>query len=298
MKTMNIFKKQSSPITLYLILTAAISLIIYLWMFWNGKNPAAIALMMWTPGISAGLSALILKVKLSPYGWRTGKIKYWGYAYLLPVIVALLGYGIMWISGFTEFYTDEVVNYKWARMLGFDTPAPFIVGFLSKAFLASLMAAIFTLGEEIGWSAFLTPGMLQKYSIPKTSVLIGLIWAVWHYPAIIGGLYGHGAPLWSALPGFTLVIIGASFLKTILIVLSKSFWVGMVVHTSHNVLLMGIFNEMTVKTKLAPYLVSESGLFLGAVYLAFGYLYYYVSMNMMAEKKPTIDVIEELKPEQ
>lgn len=261
-----------NPIALFLILTAAISLIVYLWMFWNGENDAAVAIMMWTPAIAAALSTLILKVKLSPYGWKPGKMKYWGFAYLLPIVVSLVGYGLMWITGFTEFYTDEVVNYKWARMLGFESPAPFIVGFLSKLLLSSLFTSIFVLGEEIGWSAYLTPRMLEKYSIPKTSIIIGLIWAIWHYPAMIGGLYGHGAPLWAALPGFTLVLIGASFIRTVLMVKSKSFWVGMVVHTSHNVVLMAMFNEMTVKTELSPYLVSESGLFLGLVYVVIGVL--------------------------
>ena len=261
-----------NPISLFLILTASISLLVYLWMFWEGENNTAVGLMMWTPGIAAGLSALILKVKLSPYGWRPGKLKYWGYAYLLPIFVALVGYGLMWINGFTEFYTDEVVNYKWVRMLGFESPVPFIVGALSKLVLASLLTSVFALGEEIGWSAFLTPRMLEKFSILKTSIIIGLIWSVWHYPAIISGLYGHGAPLWAALPGFTLVIVGSTFIKTVLISRSKSFWVGMVVHTSHNVVLMGMFYEMTVKTTLAPYLVSESGLFLGLVYVIIGIL--------------------------
>jgi membrane protease YdiL (CAAX protease family) len=269
---MNKDKYLKNPIVLFLILITTISFIVYLWMFLKGENNAAVALMMWTPAIAAGLTSLILRVTLSPYGWKPGKWKYWGYAYLLPVFVALVGYGLMWVTGFTEFYTDEVVNYRWARMLGFESPAPFVVGFLSKLILASLLTSVFALGEEIGWSAFLTPRMLEKYSIPKASIILGLIWAIWHYPAIIGGLYGHGAPLWAALPGFTLVLIGASFISTSLIVKSKSFWVGMVVHTSHNVVLMGIFYEMTVKTTLAPYLVSESGLFLGLVYLAIGVL--------------------------
>jgi membrane protease YdiL (CAAX protease family) len=265
-------KVSRNPVNFFLILTALISSLIYLWLFWKGENPVAVALMMWTPAIAAGLSAVILKVKLSPYGWRLGKLKYWGYAYLLPVLVALVGYGIMWITGFTEFYTNEVVNYKWARMLGFETPAPFIAGIFSKLFLASILASIFTLGEEIGWSAFLTPRLLERFSIPKTSIIVGLIWSIWHYPAIIGGLYGRLAPLWAALPGFTLVLIGAAFIRTVLIVKSKSFWVGMIVHTSHNVVLMGMFYEMTVKTKLSPILVSESGLFLGVVYVIIGIL--------------------------
>lgn len=137
-----------------------------------GENPAAVALLMWTPGISAGLTALILKVKLAPYGWKSGKIKYWGYVYLLPVLVALAGYGLMWITGFTEFYTD-VVNEKWARMPGFETPAPFVAGILSKVFLAFLFTSIFVLGEEIGWLGFLALSGYDQWIIWSRRPIVG-----------------------------------------------------------------------------------------------------------------------------
>jgi hypothetical protein len=47
---------------------------------------------------------------------------------------------------------------------------------------------------------------------------------------------------------------------------------------------MGIFHDMTRKSEYSSWLVSESGLFLGVVYLACGFLYHYVSRNKMAEK--------------
>jgi len=274
-----------SPIALFLLLTSVISALIYFQMFRKGDNEATVALMMWTPAIAAALSSLILKGKLSPYGWKPGKMRYWGYAFLLPLVVALIGYGLMWGAGFTEFYTDEVINYRWARMLGFESPAPFLVGVFSKLILSSLQTSVFVLGEEIGWSAYLIPRMLGRYSVPKTSVISGFIWAIWHYPAIFGGLYGVGAPLWAAVPGFTLVLVGASFIRTVLIVKSKSFWVGMVVHTSHNVVLMAMFYEMTVKTELSPYLVSESGLFLGLVYVIIGVIFWKSSQIQVSQTR-------------
>jgi len=269
-------------IVVFLIVTVVISFLVYLWFFLGGgESPEKVIAMMWTPVIAAGITSLLLKIKLSPYGWRKGKLLFWGYGYLLPVIVALIGYGIMWITGVTEFYTDEVINYRWARMLGFDTPAPFIAGFFSKLFLASLVTSVAVLGEEIGWSAFLTPRMVKIYSVPTTSIIIGLIWAVWHFPAIISGSYGHGAPLWAALPGFTLALIGASFFRTVLILRAGSFWPGIIIHTSHNVVLMGIFNEMTVKTEISPFVVSESGLFLGLIYLLIGIVFWLINKKQL-----------------
>ncbi|MFC2089469.1 type II CAAX prenyl endopeptidase Rce1 family protein [Bacteroidota bacterium] len=40
------------------------------------------------------------------------------------------------------------------------------------------------MGEEIGWSGFLTPKLRKVFSIPLTSVIVGVYWAVWHFPAI------------------------------------------------------------------------------------------------------------------
>jgi membrane protease YdiL (CAAX protease family) len=105
-------------------------------------------------------------------------------------------------------------------------------------------------------------------------LVVGVYWAIWHYPAIIGGFYGSGTPLWVALPGFTIGLIGASFVRTVLVSKSKSLWTGVVLHVMDNVILMGIFYEMTVKKGYAGYLVSETGVFLGIVYIIIAVIFW------------------------
>jgi membrane protease YdiL (CAAX protease family) len=134
--------------------------------------------------------------------------------------------------------------------------------------LGFLLTCLPVLGEEIGWTGFLTPKLLKIYSVPITSLIVGLFWAVWHFPAIIGGFYGQGTPLWAALPGFTLVIVGYSFIRTVLVMKSKSLWTGVVLHSSGNIILMGMFWEMTVHKGYAAYFVSETGLITGIVCMA------------------------------
>lgn len=261
-------KETLKQVICFLFITSVITTGIFIWMFNGARNSiTAVLPMMYTPGISAILTALIFKGKIGYFGWKFGKARFLGYSYLLPIIVSLLGYGLVWISKFSDFSAQQVMNYKWAKMLGFDLPAPFIVGLLAKMIFASLIAIVFVFGEEVGWSGFLTPKLRKVFSIPVTSLLVGLYWAVWHFPAIIGGFYGTGTPLWVALPGFTLVLVGASFLRTVLIEKSKSLWVGVILHASHNVILMGMFLEMTVDKGYAKFLVSETGVFLGFVYI-------------------------------
>lgn len=252
----------------FFIVTSIISAGIFIWMF-NGAedNMAAIALMMWTPGISAILISLFSKDKIRSYGWKLGKVSFLIYAYLFPLVVSIVAYGLVWSGSFAEFTIQKVIYYKWATMLGFQLPAPFMIGFLSKMVLAFLFAIPFVLGEEIGWSGFLTPKLLRLSSVPVASIIVGSYWAMWHYPAIIGGFYGQGTPLWISLPGFTFVCIGASFVRTVLVLKSKNLWVGTILHASGNTILMGIFWEMTVQKGYAGYLVSETGIFVGLVYI-------------------------------
>jgi uncharacterized protein len=247
-----------------IIITAAIFIIMF-----NGAqdNIGVILAMMWTPGIAALITSAVFKESISGYGWKPGKVKFLAYSYSLPLIISLIAYGIAWITGAAEFTTERVVNYKWARMLGFGTPAPFAIGVFSKMTLGFLVTCVFVLGEEIGWTGFLTPRLLKKYSLPVTSIIVGLFWSVWHYPAIIGGFYGTGTPLWVALPGFTLVLTGYSFIRTVLRIKSGSLWTGVFLHASGNIILMGMFWEMTVQKGYAAYIVSETGILTGIVCL-------------------------------
>jgi membrane protease YdiL (CAAX protease family) len=252
----------------FFVITSTITTAIFIWMFNGAKeNITVILLMMWTPSISAMLTSLFYKDKIGDYGWKPGKARFMGYSYILPLVVSILGYGLVWLSGYAEFSTAEVVNYKWAKIIGFELPAPFIIGLLSKMTIGFLFTLIFVVGEEIGWSGFLTPKLLKLTSIPVTSLIVGGYWAIWHFPAIIGGFYGSGTPLWVALPGFTFVCVAESLVRTVLISKSKSLWVGAILHASGNTILMGIFWEMTVHKDYAGYLVSETGVFLGIVYL-------------------------------
>ena len=272
METKNEIQKQ---IFTFLVITTIISTGVFLWLFNDPDNYEGIgAVMMYVPGVSAILSSLLLKDKISSFGWRLGKLKYLGWAYFLPLVVAIIAYGLVWISGFVEFSPEEVQNYRWARYIGFNLPAPFIAGFVSKAVLGTLMGILFTFGEELGWSGYLTPKLLKFKSIPATSLIVGIFWSVWHYPAIIGGVYGVGTPLWISLPAFTLSFIGVSFIRTVLVSKSKSLWVGVILHSSHNLILMSMFWEMTVREEIASYLVSETGIVIAIIYIVVALLFW------------------------
>ena len=269
-------KKQIiKQIITFLIITSIITTGIFVWMFNGaGENIGAILLMMWTPGISAILTTLIYKGKFGEYGWKFGKIRFWGYSFILPIFAAFIAYGLAWLTNLADFTTENFGYLRYARWLGFEEPVSFGVSVILRASLGMVFTAIFVLGEEIGWSGFLTPKLLKITSVPITSIIVGVFWSIWHYPAIIGGIYGTGSPLWIALPGFTLVLIGASFLRTVLTLKSKNLWQGVVIHSSHNMFLMGAFWTLTVHKGFANYFVSESGVLLGVIYIIVAVLFW------------------------
>lgn len=252
----------------FLGITSVISAGIYIWMFNSSEeNMVLILFMMFTPGISALLTSLVFRESIGEYGWKFGKIRFQGYAYILPILVAFIAYDLVWLSGLAEFTTEQYGYLRYARWLALEEPVSFGVSTLLRLTMGVLFTSLFVFGEEVGWSGFLTPKLLKITSVYTTSIIVGVFWAIWHFPALIAGIYGYGAPLWVALPGFTLVTIGASLVRTVLRLKSGSLWTGVVLHASHNMFAMGSFYTLTVHQGYANYLVSETGIFLGIIYI-------------------------------
>ena len=124
-----ILKHLSTFVTITIILTT----ITLIWMSYGpGNSMVAVALMMWTPGIAAILTSLIYNDSIRSYGWKPGKARYLVYSYVLPAVVALIAYGLVWLSGYAEIDTSDVIDR--ANMFGFTPPAPFVSGVLLTVF--------------------------------------------------------------------------------------------------------------------------------------------------------------------
>lgn len=65
----------------------------------------------------------------------------------------------------------------------------------SPLFLVALIPALAAgaIGEEIGWSSFASARLAGPVGIPLAGLVIGAVWAVWHYPSLIE--LGH-SPEW------------------------------------------------------------------------------------------------------
>jgi len=79
------------------------------------------------------------------------------------------------------------------------TPNFFPVGVLFGIFAGFL--------EEIGWTGFAYPSLRKKFSASVASLILGLLWGIWHLPVI--DFLGAGFPHGSRLPSFMVAFGGA-----------------------------------------------------------------------------------------
>lgn len=68
----------------------------------------------------------------------------------------------------------------------------FAPNFFAIGFLFGIPAGVL---EEIGWTGFAFPALRAKKGFFKSAVVLGMIWALWHLPAIdfLGAARPHGA---------------------------------------------------------------------------------------------------------
>lgn len=87
----------------------------------------------------------------------------------------------------------NVAVYGLMRWLDMPLPAPQI-----QVPAAALMFAAFfvgALGEELGWSGYMTDPMQERWNALQTGLLLGLVGVLWHLPPL---LLMHRSPTWIA----------------------------------------------------------------------------------------------------
>jgi len=83
------------------------------------------------------------------------------------------------------------------------------------------------LGEEIGLRAYVLPLIASKQSLLRTALIIGIVWALWHYPVWINN------GIVSLVAG-TLATIAWSLIFTLVFVKTKSLWIVILLHATGN----------------------------------------------------------------
>lgn len=178
-------------------------------------------------------------------GWRRG-LKVWG-------VMALTFVGMSLATAAIDFLLMPEGTWEW----DFDV--------LSWAFPAALFVALFldvgAVTEETGWRGFAQPVLQGRMTPMAATLVVGLLWGVWHFPArpdvLLGG-YGLGG-------GVVLLAILVLRFVVLSIVMAHfynraggSTLIAIAMHGLHNDA-VGLMGRIT-GAGLAPYVISELAL--------------------------------------
>ncbi|MFJ7666610.1 lysostaphin resistance A-like protein [Lysinibacillus sp. NPDC097195] len=85
--------------------------------------------------------------------------------------------------------------------------------------------------EEIGWRGYLQPTLQKKWSPFTSTLIVGVIWAIWHLPLwfVVGSNQMSMNFLW-----FTLVALALSFLLTVIYLFTRSIFLCIIFHALIN----------------------------------------------------------------
>lgn len=154
--------------------------------------------------------------------------------YIIFLFVALyLGryFFDLWICGdfklWYETQTDSVLIREMIMFL--QLPIFFLIGFL------------FYFGEEYGWRYFLQPIFQKKFGMLGGTLLVGLIWGVWHTPID----WPNGGGIWVAMTTKTLYCMIVGMFFSFAYMMTKSIWVVTMIHFLHNNLPILFFNSVS-----------------------------------------------------
>jgi uncharacterized protein len=181
-----------------------------------------------------------LSLGLTRSGWQT-----WGLAFLLPLPILGVSYGLAWASGMAAFAAPA--ESGWLPNL--------LINLVINFFIITL----FVVSEEIGFRGYMLP-RLKQLGDTRAILLSGFLHGLWHLPLILLTSFylAEGNP-WLTIPLFLLLLTAAGCIYGKLRLATGSLWPGVILHASFNVLL-GVFTTLTVlRSPLGIYLVGESG---------------------------------------
>jgi membrane protease YdiL (CAAX protease family) len=161
--------------------------------------------------------------------WKVNR--WWFFGWLIVPLIPLL----------TILFTH------WTIGLSFNVPGETVpLGFMNKpvgmvgiTLLSGMVAgvtinALFAFGEEIGWRGYLLKQFEGKNFL-TTSIIIGIIWGLWHAPLILLGHNYPQHPQWGVLM-MVVMSIPLSFIIQYFRVKSGSVIVAAVMHGTFNAL--------------------------------------------------------------
>lgn len=165
---------------------------------WLGSAGPALAAIL-VAGLSqgrSGLEALLSRL----FVWRVGIRWYLVALLLVPVVGLGIAAGYVLTGNLTAALPS--VDY-WRANLGQHFVA------VASAVMLGLFVSV---GEELGWRGYALPKLQERVHPLASSVVIGILWGMWHFNGLLGGQ--SEAPQFLDMLFFVLGTVSASVIYT------------------------------------------------------------------------------------
>lgn len=214
-----------------------------------------LVILMWIPGLLSIVFRVVLGLGFEDVRFIVGSPRYYGYALLTPLTLAL-------ITGMLCVILD-IRKLAFIEFHALREMAPIALTVLAFGLFGAL-------GEELGWRGYLLPKMMAG-DVPRPYLASGIVWAVWHIPLIaFGGYYQTNNTFIMAL-AYAFSIVAINFVISELRVRSGSVWVATLFHTSHNFFFQLVVPAFVLarpgrRSGLWEVLSGDSGIIVGVLY--------------------------------
>ncbi len=216
---------------------------------WNGW---ALPLLMWAPGAAGVVTSLVVFRSLRPLG-LTGHRGTWRWALLclaVPVAYTLLIYPALAGLGLVSLGQRNIE-----------------LSFFVTGLWISLRTA---LGEELGWRGLAAPVLERLFGFVPGQLALGLIWFLYHLPLLLMSDYGKSAHPLFGNAMFLVAVIGMSLFLGWVRRQSGSVWPCALLHASHNLVFLHLFDPLVPVDAAAGWLVGEQGVLFACAQVLLG----------------------------
>jgi uncharacterized protein len=217
-----------------------------------------VAPLMWTPTFASVVARLVLREGFADVSFHLGGRRGWQtvlFGLVFPVVIGLTAYGAAWTTGLAQFV---IPTTGLAVRLTLSATSTFVLDLLIATTVGTVLAALLATGEEIGWRGYMLTRLIDA-GIPRPVLVSNLIWALWHIPLTLAGVYAAGpSPVLSAV----LLLIGVVSIGHVIAWLrlnTGSIWPAIVLHSAWNSIIQGPFDQATTGTA-AKLWTGESGI--------------------------------------
>lgn len=217
---------------------------------------------MLVPGLAAILSTAFTDRKWRDFGWKF-PLKYVFAAWLIPILYSFIAYSAIWLTGIGDV-PNPLFLERAKLTIGLESDSALQIIFISFFYITIFMlipAAVFALGEELGWRGLLFSELNKNFSFLKAAIISSVFWAVWHLPAMVLDNYGATeTPFAFRFTMFLLLVVFSGIIMSWLWLKSKSIWAVAIFHASHNVVIQMFFDRITLDKEYTDYFKGEFGI--------------------------------------